>query len=122
MKNLKRLDFRGLVTIFSILLMLFPVISAAEANWYPRKVKEKIIDQANSLEVPVTLALALGKVSSGFQMYHLHDNGDIGVLRVQPEMAMDRENIKKEELWNENTGALSRLESSPTLWCSRRTS
>jgi hypothetical protein len=66
-------------------------------------IKEIVVRKATAARIPPSLALAVAKVESDFQVRALGPNGTRGVMQVLPETAEKDFGIDRDDLWNAST-------------------
>ncbi|MBT5082918.1 MAG: lytic transglycosylase domain-containing protein [Rhodospirillaceae bacterium] len=63
-------------------------------------VKRLIVAEAEATSLPPSLALALAKVESDFQVAALSERGARGVMQIMPRTARDEFGVGEDELWD----------------------
>jgi hypothetical protein len=77
-------------------------MSASAANRLG-DIQRSLILEANHAEVPVSLALAVAKVESGFNAGALSNKGARGVMQIMPETALGEFGVAADTLWDADT-------------------
>lgn len=82
----------------TIAAMLCVSLSAAAAT--PMDIQRALVVEANQNAVPVSLALAVAKVESGFQAGALSPKGARGVMQIMPATALGEFGVEADHLWD----------------------
>jgi hypothetical protein len=84
----------GVIAFIGMALFSGPAFSASKAE-----VREIILEEARKTVVPPSLALAVGKIESGFNEGSEGKNGARGIMQILPEVAENRYRIDPDDLW-----------------------
>lgn len=97
---MKRILIQVTLVLCLALSSSFFVSISSHATPSRTDIKRLVVEEAEATTIPPSLALALAKVESNFQVEALSHKGARGVMQIMPQTAQNEFGVHPDELWD----------------------